>query len=198
MSSFAVGISYQDDLPREIIAELEIPLTGSGLTVEVQPRERGFYASLEWTIPTLVFVYLAKPYFEAFLREAGKDHYAVLKSGLLKLFSALYGKNPENRERCRSLLFSIRTSDQSGQSIKCIFPEGASIEQYGEMIEKLHELLVEDLVASDTSQLSRILGAVVPSGGMQYIEYSIDDESWVAIDTRNEVLAHAKRSGKEE
>lgn len=197
MSGMAVGLSYQEDIPKEFITEFEVPLRQRGLTVEVQSRAPGYYASLEWTIPTLVFAYLAKPYFEAFLSEAGKDHYVALKLGFLKLLSRLYGQRPELRKRCRSLLFSIQTNDQSGQSIKCIFPEGASIDQYAKMIDELHELLLEDLVASDPSQLSQILAAVEPSGGIQYIEYSLDDESWVAIDTRKEILAHANRSGKE-
>ncbi|WP_170565359.1 hypothetical protein [Ruegeria atlantica] len=196
MNDFAVGISYQDDFPNELIAELEIQLKRTGLTVEVRPREGTIFASLEWTVPTLIVAYLAKPYFEAFLSEAGKDHYISLKSGLLKLVSHLFGEQPENRERRRSLLFSLVTTDKSGQSIKCIFPEGASMEQYDLMIEKIHELLIEDLVTSEQSELSTILGSVAPTGGTQYIEYSIDDESWLVIDLHKEISAQAVRSSK--
>ncbi|EAP96283.1 hypothetical protein V12B01_24994 [Vibrio splendidus 12B01] len=40
------------------------------------------YACYEWFLPPLIGVYIAKPYFEAFLTEMGKDHYKILKKKL--------------------------------------------------------------------------------------------------------------------
>jgi hypothetical protein len=43
------------------------------------------YASMEWAIPGLISAYILKPYFEAFLQEAGKDHYIILKNWVKKI-----------------------------------------------------------------------------------------------------------------
>jgi hypothetical protein len=45
----------------------------------------GFRAALEWLAPTAIVAYIAKPYFESFLSELGKDHYAITKNALKNL-----------------------------------------------------------------------------------------------------------------
>ena len=56
------------------------------LNVEAVERpEPGPFAALEWLIPTAVIVYLARPYFDGFLGEAGKDHYHKLKRAVTRL-----------------------------------------------------------------------------------------------------------------
>jgi len=83
MQDFDIGIWYQTDVPEEAINELVSELVKSGLTVQSRERPVGVYAAFEWAVSTIVVAYLAKPYFEGFLNEAGKDSYITLKSGIL-------------------------------------------------------------------------------------------------------------------
>src|SRR5690348_1427845 len=46
-------------------------------------------AGVEWLLPTAAFVFISKSYFDGFLKEAGKDHYDLLKKGAGKLWAYL-------------------------------------------------------------------------------------------------------------
>ena len=67
-------------------------VAADGLNLHVESREiGGRYAALEWLIPTAVFVYVGKSYFDGFLKEMGKDHYALFKRGLDGLHKRMLG-----------------------------------------------------------------------------------------------------------
>jgi hypothetical protein len=74
-NDFDVGVSYQEDVPSRVISDFLDALKTAGLTVDTKKRSIGVFMTMEWAIPTLVIAYLAKPYFDGFLSEAGKDHY---------------------------------------------------------------------------------------------------------------------------
>lgn len=103
---FDVGVSYQEDVPNEIISDFVHTLESGGLEVDTIRRRVGVYMALEWALPTAVIAYLAKPYFDAFLSEAGKDHYGVTKRGLLKLIGKLL---PEPSEEATKRVASPST-----------------------------------------------------------------------------------------
>ena len=56
-----------------------------------QRDEDGPFAAFEWLVPTAVVVFIGQAYFDAFLKEMGKDHYALLKAGMKSLYSKLLG-----------------------------------------------------------------------------------------------------------
>ncbi|MEM9734831.1 MAG: hypothetical protein AAF903_15325 [Pseudomonadota bacterium] len=174
MSDEGLAISYIEDFPPELIEMIESEIGSTGQSIALHRRENTPYASMEWAIPTALIIYITKPYFEAFLGEAGKDHYNALKKGVMRAFRHLFGEKPELRVECRSLLFSIQARTWNDKTIKCIFPEGVSALQYQVMIEQLHELLVEDYSKKANSGLSAMLDSVEPFGGQSYIEFSSD------------------------
>jgi hypothetical protein len=49
---------------------------------------------VEWFIPTAIVFFVAKSYFDGFLKEAGKDHYQLLKSKLSKTAAKTMGNPP--------------------------------------------------------------------------------------------------------
>jgi hypothetical protein len=67
-------------------------LAEGGLSVKVETREPQTYASLEWFIPTALVVYIAKSYFDGFLREAGKNNYRSLKNALTSIWGLFFGE----------------------------------------------------------------------------------------------------------
>jgi len=89
-----VGLLHLKAIDRSNFSEFERGVHAEGLDFRVKSRpEPGPYAGIEWLIPTAVVVYIGKAYFESFLKEAGKDHYAILKAAIIKLSSKFTGKN---------------------------------------------------------------------------------------------------------
>ena len=118
-----------DQIYREVEAEsLNIRRQSSPST---EPQ-----GSLETILPTFVAVYLLRPYFEGFLKEAGKDHYAILKKALKNTWNRLFNRNDDFRVALLtssgevkleySLLFSILAETRSGQKVKLLIREGCS------------------------------------------------------------------------
>ena len=87
-----IAIIYIDQLPPDSIERFATELTHDNLKVERVPRPQpGPYAGLQWLIPTAVVVFLGKSYFDGFLKEAGKDHYNLLKTATHKLTTEYIG-----------------------------------------------------------------------------------------------------------
>lgn len=61
---------------------------GFNLRFEQMPSTRA-WAGMEWVLPTAFMVWIAKPYFEGFLGEMGKDHYDALKAAIRKVADRL-------------------------------------------------------------------------------------------------------------
>lgn len=88
-----VGLLHIDVIDRSNFSEFEREVDAVGLDFRIESRpEPGPYAGIEWLIPTAVVVYIGKAYFDAFLKEAGKDHYAILRAAIIKLSSKFLGK----------------------------------------------------------------------------------------------------------
>jgi hypothetical protein len=89
-----IGISYLDAFDSSLFDEAAEAIAADGLKLRIESRpDPGPYASLEWLVPTAVFAYIAKSYFDSFLKEAGKDHYGLLKAGLSTITSKLFGSD---------------------------------------------------------------------------------------------------------
>jgi len=181
-----IGISYQEDIPAEFIDEFVEAVSAPGLDIKRESREIGVYANLEWAIPTLVIAYLAKPYFEGFLSEAGKDHYQLLKKGTLALFVRLFGEKPEKRPPRKTPLFSSVAKLEDGRSIKFIFPEGTSLNEYEESLDHLYELLSEHYAHYPTDRLTSMVSALSSPSHSLYIEYLPSESTWALIDPLKE------------
>lgn len=88
-----IGLTYVESLEHPSFAEFGRELSTEGLDFRVESRpEPGMYAGVEWLIPTAVIVFLGRPYFDSFLKEAGKDHYQLLKKMLQKMSARFFGK----------------------------------------------------------------------------------------------------------
>ncbi|WP_110686072.1 hypothetical protein [Salinicola aestuarinus] len=188
-----IGISYQEDIPQGFIDEFSATVSAPRLQLKIESRSRGFYASIEWALPTLVIAYLAKPYFEGFLQEAGKDHYQALKKGILQLARRLHGKHPERRDRKRSLLFSTIVSLQDGRSLKFIFPEGVSLEKYEIAVDSMYSLLSEHFQMHPSDSITEIAVKLSSPSRSLYFEFDPEQEIWTLLDPLLEAQKeHAK------
>ena len=147
-------ISYTSDLPYSIVSEFVEEAEGTGINVIAEERESGPHAGIEWMLPTAVVVYLVKPYFEEILKEAAKDHYPMLKQGLLKLIRKLFGEKPELRQEKVSDIFSVMSQTSDGIQIEFLFVEGVSAEVCEETIENIFRIMREHYANAPNDRLS--------------------------------------------
>ncbi len=145
-----IGILHEDRIPREYFEEFEAAIRVEGLELDFESYPSGSaYASLEWLVPSAIVAFLAKPYFEAFLSEMGKDHYALLKKALVGLYSRVAGPDaPEvkgvgttgkvRESQPYSLLFSVVAEATANIRFKLLVPRPVTQDEY--------ELLVSEFL----------------------------------------------------
>ena len=76
-----IALLHVDSVPTEYFRDFVETVRSEKLDFRVLERPSVPMAGIEWLMPTAIFVYLAKPYFESFLKEMGKDHYALVNGG---------------------------------------------------------------------------------------------------------------------
>jgi len=142
ISLWYVSRIVQDDIVNEFVSSISVP----GLFVSVERKEEyPIQAGLEWLAPTALIVFLAKPYFESFLSEMGKDHYNLLKKALKAVANRLLGRRgPKIRRISKgkaensikySIAFSIYVDVSENLTLKLLFPAELEEEDVHEMIE---------------------------------------------------------------
>ena len=126
-----IGLAYEDRVPEVWLDEFRAAVASDGLDllVEKRPSIRAF-AGVEWLMPTAVVLFVAKSYFDGFLGEMGKDHYALLKAGIKRLgehfaqvkvsMVGTAGKVAE--EQPYSMLFSIYFDPNDSGVFKFLVP----------------------------------------------------------------------------
>lgn len=156
MNTPHVTILYAEGFPKKPFEEFEISLRHDGLVTRCKPMpNRGPYASIEWLVPTAIIVYVAKPYFEAFLEEAGKDHYHFFKNRVKAFTGKFTGEdaptariirssgNAESSSPKYSLVYSIVAELDEGVSVKLLLQTEFSEEDTSRAVESFFKFLHE-------------------------------------------------------
>jgi hypothetical protein len=153
MNSQHLIISYVETLPLETFGSFRSDLKIPGLKVLVEPRPPDVFAGIEWLMPTAVVVYIARPYFEAFLKEMGKDHYLLLKRALQQLSIKFLGKNAgltrtlhtkgkiDTENQKYSLEFSIVAEVEARVRVKLLFDTSLSEDEYANVVKEFLDWL---------------------------------------------------------
>ena len=179
---FHLAISYQEDVPRELLSPLLEAFNNAELIVKEDKRPRDIYAALEWALPTVIIAYLTKPYFEAMLKEAGKEHYHLLKAGFLNMFEKIFGTKQRTFVQ-RSNIFSLLGDTQDGKKLKCIFPEGIEKEQYSEALDELFELITTHHKDYPNDPITKMAEQLENQRDMTiYIEFNTPKKLWIILD----------------
>lgn len=81
-----IGLVCEDKVPEPWMQEFQAAVASDGLDLLVERRiSTKAFAAIEWLMPTAAILFVAKSYFDGFLGEMGKDHYAALKAGIKQL-----------------------------------------------------------------------------------------------------------------
>jgi hypothetical protein len=135
-------ISYEETIPEVLLRPFSEMVAAPGLTVVAESRPlRGPQAGIHWLLPTAVVIYLSKSYFDGYLKEAGKEHYHLLKAAIGSLWSSFFGENRAVRARLvgsrgkvpadqkYSITISIVAEANSGLRFKLLFEDECSSEE---------------------------------------------------------------------
>ncbi len=148
-----LAIVYNEHLPGDLFEELAGELSGGELTLAIESRPYdGAYNCPEWFILTAAAVFIGKSYFDGFLKEAGKDHYEVLKAGLGRLATKLMSKpkiepvvigtkGKVSSNNPFSLVFSVYAEAEDGYRFKLLLPKPDEANDYEEMVAAFLEFL---------------------------------------------------------
>lgn len=137
-----IGLLHEDQITEVFLQGFEESITAPGLIFKRETRPSGVhFAGIEWLMPTAVLVYVAKPYFESFLKEMGKDHYDLLKKGFNKLYERFAGprasdvkavatQGKSSKDQPYSLFFSVVAEAPDGVRLKLLIPRPIEQAEY--------------------------------------------------------------------
>lgn len=157
----------------------------------------GPMACVEWYIPTALFLFLGKSYFDSFLKEMGQDHYRLLKIGLTNLWNKLFGKDKVikytligtagklTQNYKYSLEFSIIAELKERQTFKFLFEESISKSEFSERVDLILNLLNSIHTAPEKIQDYIIFNDnAISTGSIVLIGYDPTSQKLINLDPR--------------
>lgn len=141
-----IALLHHSEVPAGLLDEFCSSVNVDSLRLErVSRAEPGPQAGIELFAFPAIAVFLLKPYFKSFMKEAGKDHYYVLKRALKALWGKLFSKDREFHATIitasgvkkleYSMLFAVYAAFDDGKLVKLLIPEECSKEEYSASIE---------------------------------------------------------------
>ena len=141
-----IALLHSSEVPAGLLDEFCASVNVDSLRLErVSRPEPSPQMGIEWLAFPAIAVFLLKPYFDSFLKEAGKDHYHGLKKALKGLWGQLFSKDRKFQATIvtasgvkkleYSMLFAIYAAVDDGKLVKLLIPEECSEEEYSAIIE---------------------------------------------------------------
>lgn len=150
-------ISYDEGVPYEIPQSIVDVIKHPNLKLVEEARESyGSFACMDWLLPTAVVVLVAKPYFDAFLKEMGKDHYHLLKKGILSVWDSLFSKN----RQLKYVVVGTEGKIKSGNKYSMAFSVWAEINDQYKVKFLFEEQLTEEEFEKNVSLILQFLQAI--------------------------------------
>lgn len=190
-----IAIEIPDCFPQEFDNLILDEITHEKLELDFQRSEPKLFAALEWVIPGLIAAYIFKPYFESFLKEAGKDHYQILKKKMNALLTKANGMNVRKVAASKSTEKLDKTNSQSGAIsfyfetkqgylIKLLYDNNLDLSVWQEATNQMFDLMDIHYENNGNDPISKYL--------IQISEQKIGKEIYAIIDpeTKNWILIH--------
>lgn len=189
-----IKIEIPEYFPLEFDHLILDEITHEKLNLDYQRSGPKMYAALEWVIPGLIATYIFKPYFEAFLKEAGKDHYQILKKKMGVLLSKAKKMNvrkiaaSESTEKLdktdtQSGAISIFLETKQGYLIKLLFDNELDLEVWQNATNQIFDLMEMHYGDKDDDPISQYLKQISENKNGKNIFAIIDRETynWILI-----------------
>jgi hypothetical protein len=143
-------ISHEADMPPDLIDGFVVSCRALGIQPHVEKKPKSVFSAAEDYIPTAIVVFLAKPFFDAFLKKAGEDAYGAFKKAfvsLLKKASALKmivfasAEKKFDPQYPFSRVVSIYSKSPEGITMKFLFFAEGDDEYFSAATESLCDIL---------------------------------------------------------
>ncbi len=156
MDTTHIGIVCTDEFPDIIINKFIEDIKSEKLRIEIRKFHYGIVASaFDWALPTMISVYILKPYFESFLQELGKEHYQLLKTWLTNVsidsrkikavtLRATKASQKETFSDTQSKAFSISLITKDDRSIKVLFDLELNDILWNNAVDQILDLLLDN------------------------------------------------------
>lgn len=154
--------------------------------IKVIERPSGIYNAPEWLMPSAIVVYLTKPFFEAFFKEAGKDAYDLFKSSLKNFVRKIKLKNEfgyyvttNKQKEMRKLDFYYKLGDVH---LKFLLYNSLDADVQVAAVEKIIEFIKPEC---EIDLITKIEGFQKQNRFSQheiFLEYQPEREQWEFID----------------
>jgi hypothetical protein len=177
-----IVLIYPDDCPDKFIDDEIKGFHTNKLNLKIQKVEKESFMAFEWVVPTAFGVYILKPYFDSFLKEAGKDHYLLLKSGLKKIvekgklikarfITARESTKKLSQDYNQSIVVSIELQTKNNRHIKLLFDNELDKSDWEDAIDQLLDLVIENYELFPNDKLSKQINDRVEN--QRHIVYGI-------------------------
>jgi hypothetical protein len=184
-----VGILHTERFDSSIFEEFLSEIEHDNLDLQVQETpEPGPFATVEWFIPTAIIAFIAKAYFEEFLKEMGKDHYNALKLSLAKLTKKTVSQpriepvlmstsGKVSSDNPFSMAYSILAEGNDGYRFKLLIPKYSSSINYETIVLKFMDFIAEyHALGLDSAAAEQIARSGSP-GGTILVSYNPETDS---------------------
>lgn len=193
-----IGIEVPESMPDIFLDKVSEDLNADGLKLKIiKMPELSAMAAMEWIIPTAIAAYIFKSYFDGFLKEAGKDHYTILRNWIKKFADTgrlikvhtIYAsqstrKQPANNTQSKSMSLLLQT--KNGKIIKLLFDNDLEKEDWDNAIDQLldfainnYEKYPNDILTKEIEQCETGTGhkvyAIIDKESKKLIFYSDKD-----------------------
>ncbi len=190
-----IALLHHSEVPTGILDEFCTSVNVDSLRLERVSRPKPSpQMGIEWLAVPAIAVILLKPYFDSFMKEAGKDHYYVLKRALKALWGTLFSKNREFqavivtasgvKKLEYSMLLAIYAVFDDGKLVKLLIPEECSEEEYSASIEAFLDFVEAYHSGKSESKITINLNSEGGSGNITLVAYDGKSRSLRNVDIR--------------
>lgn len=183
-------LAHESGVSPKLIGDFADECRLLGIEPQIETRESRAYNALEDYIPTAIMLFLAKPFFDGFLKKAGEDSYAALKkalAGLIKKAASVRlmvfasGEGKIDPQYPFSRYVAIYSKSPEGTTLKFLFHTEGDEEYFNASTESLCEMLRSgNLLRPDHR----------PLGGLYIFYYDKQSKTWAykqnRLTSRNE------------
>ncbi len=191
-----IGLIYPSYFPEDFGEKVTAVIQDERLNLYLKREEPKIWSTVEWAVPGIIAAYILKPYFESFLKEAGKDHYNLLKQCLNKLLK--FSKNapvetitssssPDklDKENTQSKAISIYLEIKDERKIQLLFDNDLKIEDWTTALEEMLDKIQESYLEYPNDELSLDLESLNkdPNGDI-FALINKETKQWEFLDLR--------------
>ncbi len=203
-----IGIIYPNYFPENFGEIVTSDIRHEKLNIYLKREEPKIWACVEWGIPALITAYVLKPYFESFLKEAGKDHYNLLKQSFNKLLklnknapiepiTSSTSPHKLDKENTQSKAISIHIEIKDERKIKLLFDNELELDDWTNALENIMDKVQKSYLEYPNDDLTLELESLEKDPQFEiFAIINKETKEWEFLDLRKIIANNLKEKKK--